>query len=134
MTMYEEIQQIIQLYPEMDEKLYHNSELFFQDWLETINLDSKTLFHICDGSYLLDLENDMVTVSFENPSLLIIDFHIKKMHVSSELSRASYIIGILRDRIANDTERNCLKVAAIYDELYDKFLELANRKEGSCAN
>lgn len=134
MTMYEEIQQVIQLYPEMNEKLYRNSELFFQDWLETIPLDSNTLFHICDGSYHLDLENDMVTVSFENPSLLIIDFHIKKMHVSSELSRASYIIGILSDRIANDTERNCLKVAAIYDELYDKFLELANRKEGSCAN
>ena len=134
MTMYEEIQQVIQLYPEMNEKLYRNSELFFQDWLETIPLDSNTLFHVCDGSYRLDLEDDTITVSFESPSLSIIAFHVKKMRIPSEISIASYIIGIIRDRIANNKERNCLKIAAIYDELYDKFQELVNRKEGFCAN
>ena len=124
MTMHKEIQEIIFEFPEMQEVLYHNAERFFEDWFESIE-DAHTFLTSCNGEYELEFHNDNWKVFFKYPRCLII-----AGKNTSDLSKAAYIICILRDRISGNRDRDSMKVADIYDELYEQIIKLNGNEVG----
>ena len=127
MTAFEEASQIFQEYPCMNEKYYHNAELFFNDFLEEAHLDLQTLLRLCDGEYCCVAENGTMKVSFKSPPLPIFQIDLNATNLS-ELFYGAYIIGIAHDLISRNTDRNFLNIAKLNDELYEHFARLSKKE------